>query len=540
MPNDVQKTTKDRILELMQQSGDFPALSNTINTVTKFTGSTSETSLTELSNAILHDYSLTSKVLRVVNSVAFMHFGEVSTVSRAIIVLGFENIKNLALAITLFEHLDKHKGTNELKDLIIKSIYSGILARQIAVEIEAAGIDKEEAFICALFHTFGKLLACFYLPEKVREVNDYMELEGVTEDAAARAILNETYPQIGMSLAKGWNFPDKIVCSMEKLSASDAEGRLNENQKLQMLSTVSNELSSILGTSSEKEEKAKHIERLVKAYNRSLNLKQKRVNSIIKSTADEIVEYTNVFNILLSKSPFAKELGTFSYVEKPEMPEKIEAAEAPVVKALEETPVSGEAALTSSEALKIFDDIFEAEVEETPEIILSKGIQEVNSALLSNYSINDMISIVLETMYRGMRLSGESIVLFFIRDTATPAMNIRLGFGSAIEELKKWFKIPLGGSSDIFNLTFLKKKDIVIKNLDAPAMKPLLPLWYSQKVSGEVFVVLLPIFINDKLIGLFYAEGAKSGMDIVSEQNLNYLKIMRDQVTFAIKQKQRS
>lgn len=541
MPNDVQKTTKDRILELMQQSGDFPALSNTINTVTKFTGSTSETSLTELSNAILHDYSLTSKVLRVVNSVAFMHFGEVSTVSRAVIVLGFENIKNLALAITLFEHLDKHKGTNELKDLIIKSIYSGILARQMAVEIETAGIDKEEAFICALFHTFGKLLACFYLPEKVREVNDYIELEGVTEDAAARAILNETYPQIGMSLAKGWNFPDKIVCSMEKLSASDAEGRLNESQKLQMLSTVSNELSSILGTSSEKEEKAKHIERLVKAYTRSLNLKQKRVNSIIKSTSDEIVEYTNVFNIRLSKSLFAKELGNFSYVEKPEKPEKIEAAEVPVVKALEETPVSGEAAaLTSSEALKIFDDIFEAEVEETPEIILSKGIQEVNSALLSNYSINDMISIVLETMYRGMRLSGESIVLFFIRDTTTPAMNIRLGFGSAIEELKKWFKIPLGGSSDIFNLTFLKKKDIVIKNLDAPAMKPLLPLWYSQKVSGEVFVVLLPIFINDKLIGLFYAEGAKSGMDIVSEQNLNYLKIMRDQVTFAIKQKQRS
>lgn len=556
MPNENKRSINDLIIERMQQSGDFPALSNTINTVTKFTSSTSETSLAELSNAILNDYSLTSKVLKVVNSVAYRHFGEVSTISRAVIVLGFENIKNLALAITLFEHLDKHKGTNELKDLIIKSIYSGILARQIAGEIEAAGIEKEEAFICALFHTFGKLLACFYLPEKVRQINDYMAQEGVTEDTAARAILSETYPQIGMSLAKGWNFPDKIVYSMEKLSASDADGKLNEIQKLQMLSTVSNELSNILGKSAEKEEKEKHIEKLVKSYNRSLNLKQKRVNSIIKSTSDEIVEYTNAFNILLTKSPFAKELGSFSYVEKPEKelhekergtiayvekPEKKAAAEVTGFEEQAEPRVSGEeAVLTSSDALKIFDDIFEAEVKETPEVILSKGIQEVNSAFLSNYSLNDIISIVLETMYRGMRLSGESIVLFFIRDTARPTMSVRLGFGSAIEELKKWFKIPIGGDSDIFNLTFLKKRDIVIKKMDTPEMRPLLPSWYIQRVSSEVFVILLPIFINDKLIGLFYAEGAKSDMEIVSEQNFNYLKIMRDQVTLAIKQQQRS
>lgn len=555
MPNEVKQSTKDLILGRMQQSGDFPALSNTIDTVTRFTSSTSETSLAELSNAILNDYSLTSKVLKVVNSVAYRHFGEVSTVSRAVIVLGFENIKHLALAITLFEHLEKHKGANELKDLIIKSIYSGILARQMAGEIEAAGIEKEEAFICALFHTFGKLLACFYLPEKVREINAYMEREGVSEDAAARAILDETYPQIGMSLAKGWNFPDKIVYSMDKLSASDAPGRLNEIQKLQMLSTVSNEISNLLGAASEKEEKEKNIEKLIKAYNRNLNLKPKRVTSIIKSTSDEIVEYTNVFNILLSKSPFARELGNFSYAERPEkqphekepltvsyaeQPEKKEEAEARALQEPAETPADREAALTGSEALKLFENIFEAEVEETPESILSKGIQEVNSALLSNYSLNDIISIVLETMYRGMRLSGESIVLFFIRDTTTPSMNIRLGFGSAIEELRKWFKIPIGGASDLFNLIFVKKKDIVIKNLDSPEMRPLLPSWYSQRVSGGVFVILLPIFISDKLIGLFYAEGGKSGMDIVSEQNLNYLKILRDQVALAIKQKQRS
>jgi hypothetical protein len=49
---------------------------------------------------------------------------------------------------------------------------------------------------------------------------------------------------------------------------------------------------------------------------------------------------------------------------------------------------------------------------------------------MSNFSLNDIIRIVLETMYRGMQLSGLSNVLFFIKDTRLPVMSIRFGFGA--------------------------------------------------------------------------------------------------------------
>lgn len=64
--------------------------------------------------------------------------------------------------------------------------------------------------------------------------------------------------------------------------------------------------------------------------------------------------------------------------------------------------------------------------------------------------MNDIIRIVLETMYRGMQLSGLSNVLFFIQDTKLPVMSIRFGFGGSIEKIKKWFKISFESPDNIF------------------------------------------------------------------------------------------
>jgi GAF domain-containing protein len=64
----------------------------------------------------------------------------------------------------------------------------------------------------------------------------------------------------------------------------------------------------------------------------------------------------------------------------------------------------------------------------------------------------------------------------------------------------------------------------------------LLPDWYRSKAPSQAFIILLPIIINNKLIGMFYIEGDKGGFQTVSSGQLNYLKILRDQTVMAIKQ----
>ena len=117
------------ILEKLQEHHDFPAMSNTVEIINKFEIS-EDVSVSEFANIVLKDYALTSKVLKLVNSVSYSQFGEVTTISRAIVLLGFENIKNLALTLMLFDHFQKNSSNAEHMDTMVKSFYSGILAQR--------------------------------------------------------------------------------------------------------------------------------------------------------------------------------------------------------------------------------------------------------------------------------------------------------------------------------------------------------------------------------------------------------------------------
>ncbi len=104
--------------------------------------------------------------------------------------------------------------------------------------------------------------------------------------------------------------------------------------------------------------------------------------------------------------------------------------------------------------------------------------------------------------------------------------------------MKKWFTIPIGDSNDIFNIAVAKQHDLVIKDLEPAAVRKLLPEWFKNRVLKKTFIVLLPIIINNKPVGLIYVEGDKEGFQKVSAEHLNYLKMLRDQTVMAIRQKQ--
>jgi HD-like signal output (HDOD) protein len=513
----MRQNIKDAILARLQRNSDFPAMSSTVGILNKFKA-TEDTSVSELSNIILKDYALTSRILKLVNSVNYAQFGEVTTISRAIILLGFENVKNLALSLVLFDHLQKHGSNSELMGSIIKSFYSAILAQKIAQDINFT--DKEEAFICSLFHTFGKIMVAFSMPEKIGEINAYGAEKGVSEDAASLSVIGISYEELGMTIAKEWHFPVRIVQSMHYMSAFEVTDKPNETDRLRSISTFSHRISNIIATSPDKRERDEKIQKLVASFKSHFGSLGDSLINFIDSSAQDLVEFSSTFKLNLENIPLGKViLGSQTGGE---------------------TSAAGESVRPdfTTESLKTIDLIIESDSEsrETPESIFTKGIQDINGAIMSNFSLNDIVRIVLETMYRGMQLSGLSNALFFIKDTRLPVMNVRFGFGSGIEEIKKWFKITLDNSNDIFNIAVMKQGDLVIKDIKAQDVKDLLPDWYKSRISSDIFVVLLPIVIKSKPIGMFYIEGEKGNFKNISAGQLNYLKILRDQTVMAVKQ----
>ena len=508
----------DLIMTRLQEKGDFPAMSKTVDIMNQFKAS-EDVSVSELANIVLKDYALTSKVLKLVNSVSYSQFGEVTTISHAIILLGFENIKNLALTLMLFDYFQKNSSNAEHIDTKVKSFYSGILAQKISHEISFA--NEEEAFICSLFHTFGKMLVSFALSEKIEEIKLVSRKKGIPEDAAALSVLGARYEEVGMAMAREWHFPNKIINSMHKLRGMEIPANAGDLDKLSVISFFTNEVANILSTTTKRKEMDKKIGKLLERFRPHFGDLDSRLESIINASLEELNEFSRIFNVNLNTVPFRRQLLIWAGNSEKSVPTSRELFQADF----------------SAEALKTIEIILESEKEDTPERIFTKGIQDINSSMLSNFSMNDVVRITLETMYRGMQLSGEAKALFLVKDTKLPIMRIRIGFGSRIEELKKWFKIALDDPRDIFNVSIAKGHDLAIKNIDSPHVEKLLPEWFKNKVSARIFFVLLPIIINNKPIGIFYLEGDKEGFQKVSAWHLNYLKILRDQTVVAIRQK---
>ena len=211
--------TLDFLLRRMRHKSDFPALSATIGAINRASASEDESANT-LTKHILKDFALTSKLLKMVNSAYFGAFGgTISTVSKAVVIMGFDRIRNAAITLMLFEHLQNKAQAARLKEDLVASYFSGVLARQLVAK---TGIrNLEEAFICATFHNLGRLLTSFYFPEEDRQIQRLIRQKGVDEMQASIQVLGVSFEELGIGVAKVWNFPPRLIQSMRHIDEDE-------------------------------------------------------------------------------------------------------------------------------------------------------------------------------------------------------------------------------------------------------------------------------------------------------------------------------
>ncbi len=239
------QSTLDFLLRRMRHKSDFPALSESVSAINKIANSETE-SINKLSNSILKDFALTNKLLRLVNSAYFRPAGggSISTVSRAVIVLGFEAVRNIAITVLLFEHLQNKANANQLKEDFLRANLAGILAKDISATAQMR--DLEQTFICALFHSLGRLLGQFYFPDESDEIRRVMEQRKCGEDTAALQVLGISFEEMGIAIARQWGFPPLIVGSMRKLPSGAVKRPVTQEDRLRVLSGLSNELCDMI------------------------------------------------------------------------------------------------------------------------------------------------------------------------------------------------------------------------------------------------------------------------------------------------------
>jgi HD-like signal output (HDOD) protein len=496
----------------MRESGDFPAMANTVGQISALTSSEA-TSTSVLAETVLQDYGLAQKLLRLVNTVAFAQRGQVTTISRAVLLLGFERVRSVATGLILFEHLQAHAKTPEMVDTLNMSFYSAILGRTIA---DGTGFaDPEEAFISALFHNLGRMLVAMYLPDELAVINASDADDGET---AVQAVLGQSYMSLGIAVANALNLPAKLAGSMTRIAGSRSHQSMTDTEKLACVATLANSITDALAAPTDAKAKRAAIERLVRSYGAHFAELDGKVDGLIAAAVAELKHHSTTFRLALPGSGFVHGLGEW----------RIDSI----------VSMSGKDGVTAASAADGLIDVPDPDLaaDEVPETVLTRGLHEITSLLVTEYTLDDILRIILETIYRALGV-GRTRAFFLLKDPSAGVARFRFGFGQSAPEMRAWTAVPLSGLDDVFSLVMRQYKDLVIKNVSAPEVSALLPEWYRQHMVPRRYLVLLPLVVEQKALGFFYIDGDESNVRLLTPALLNDLNVLRGQAVVAIRQK---
>lgn len=195
------------ILKNIENISSIPTLPTVIERLTRLLQNP-KTSAEEVGKAITTDQALASKVLKLVNSAFYGFPGRISTITHAIVILGFSTVKNIVLTASIFDAF-RGKGEDgigfDLEGFWLHSIACGAASFSIAKQI--GNTEKEECFIAGLIHDVGKLIMCQYLPKEFNMVlKDCSTNEQLLYESEC-ALFAETHQEVGGFLTERWNLP---------------------------------------------------------------------------------------------------------------------------------------------------------------------------------------------------------------------------------------------------------------------------------------------------------------------------------------------
>lgn len=198
---------------------ELPALAAVVQDLHRLTLG-HKSSVQQLADVLLRDAALTTKVLRIGNSVYYNPSQEpIRTISRAIVLIGFDNVRQIGLSVSLIDGLLARSSREQLAELLAQSFHAAVQARNIAGYVLSR--SDEEVFIAALLHNVGELAFWGCAGEAADELAAALAQPGVDADEVVMHLLGTSFRQLSLALVKGWNLGDTVSLALQSSSQND-------------------------------------------------------------------------------------------------------------------------------------------------------------------------------------------------------------------------------------------------------------------------------------------------------------------------------
>ncbi len=519
---DIEPTALELLLHRMSASSDFPSLSSAVTRIQRIAASDTE-SLASLAGEILKDVALTQRLLRMVNTVHYSRpgGGGISTVSRAVALVGFAGIRNMALSLVLLEGMQDKVQAGRLREEFVRSLLAG----QLASELTPGDADAEEAYLAALFHNLGHLLTEFYLPEEAATIRQLSQGVGgcpaqMSAEAAVRQVLGLSLETLSVGVAKSWGLPDGLRSALRRpVGAAPTRAVPRGAERHRWLAALANDAALAMQLK-DPEAARQQLRRLAEQHARVLDVSAAEICAAAEQARHTVAQLAPAIGLVVQPGTATHRLLTFSSTGAPAVvPGNLRAAGA------------GPGGLDAA-AATASEGVTSAAAE-----MLAAGIQDVMTTLSGDeFQLNTVLRMILETLLRALHLKR---VVFCLRDPRTQHITGRFGLGDDVDTVLGKFNIatkPVAGTAiDLFSAVCLKAVDTLIADATDGPIRQRLPAWYGPDVASPSFL-LLPLAMKGATFGLIYADAHRVGGLALPERDMALVRTLRNQAVMAFRQ----
>ncbi len=212
--------------DILEQIEEFPTLPTIYTTLLDVMANPRST-VSDVAGIISQDIAASAKILKTVNSSIYQLEHEVDTISQAIFFIGFNEVKNLVITMSIHDMFSKSQSVSKfnLIDLWKHSLAVGVITRFLGQLIGIKNI--ENYFISGVIHDIGKLFFLKTMNKAYSKVVNFVHENEVTIQEAEKEIIGITHMEVGGLLAERWKLPTTIKNSIKYHSTGVVNGRLD-------------------------------------------------------------------------------------------------------------------------------------------------------------------------------------------------------------------------------------------------------------------------------------------------------------------------
>jgi len=429
------------------------------------TANNENSTFAELAWTILQDPALTAQVLKVSNSIYYNPISKpITTVSRAVMRLGFDAVRTMCLTASLIEAVLSKLGRKRVALEVARAFHAAVQAKMMASRCKF--VQPEEVFVAALLSRIGHIAFWCFAGETGNRLEEALDTSGMSESRTELQVLGFRLEELTLRLAHEWKLSGLLETVLHGSDSNDPR-------------TQAIKLGSTLSQCAEKAWDSSQTKKVVQTIGDFLKIPEKEAYRLVHGAAKDAADIAESYGAKASSRliPIPPEFGQAGR-EKPEEPQR--------------------------------------EYPKTDHAVQLASLRDLSAIVLSrNGNVNSVMSVMLEGIHRGI---GMDRVFLALLTPDRHAVKAKYGLGWLPEEEIENFHLNMSPSTPVNIVKHVMETQQPLWVTEEPAQEilALLTREMSQFIGNGPFFIM-PVCMKGRAIGIVYADRTPSGRELDNE-----------------------